>query len=44
MRGFRGDTDLGERIKCDLWYLEKWSVLLDFHIMLLTFIKRDNAS
>ena len=44
VRGFRGDTDLGERIKCDLWYLENWSVLLDFHIMLLTFIKRDNAA
>ena len=44
VRGFRGDTDLGERIKCDLWYLENWSVLLDFHIMLLTFINRDNAS
>jgi exopolysaccharide biosynthesis polyprenyl glycosylphosphotransferase len=44
VRGFRGDTDLGERIKCDLWYLENWSLLLDFHIMLLTFIKRDNAA
>ena len=44
VRGFRGDTDMGERIKCDLWYLENWSVLLDFHIMFLTFIKRDNAS
>ncbi len=43
VRGFRGDTDLGERIKCDLWYLENWNLLLDFHIMLLTFIKRDNA-
>jgi exopolysaccharide biosynthesis polyprenyl glycosylphosphotransferase len=44
VRGFRGDTDMGERIKCDLWYLENWSLLLDFHIMFLTFIKRDNAS
>ncbi len=44
VRGFRGDTDLGERIKCDLWYLENWNLLLDFHIMLLTFIKRDNAA
>lgn len=44
VRGFRGDTDLGERIKCDLWYLENWNPLLDFHIMLLTFIKRDNAA
>ena len=44
VRGFRGDTDLGERIKCDLWYLENWNPLLDFHIMLLTFIKRNNAA
>ena len=44
VRGFRGDTDLGERIKCDLWYLENWNLLLDFHIMLLTFIKRENAA
>jgi len=44
VRGFRGDTDLGERIKCDLWYLENWNPLLDFHIMVLTFIKRDNAA
>jgi exopolysaccharide biosynthesis polyprenyl glycosylphosphotransferase len=44
VRGFRGDTDLGERIKCDLWYLENWNPLLDFHIMLLTFIKRENAA
>ncbi len=44
VKGFRGDTDLGERIKCDLWYLENWNPLLDFHIMLLTFIKRENAA
>lgn len=41
--GFRGDTDLTERIKCDLWYLENWSPLLDIQIMFLTFFKRDNA-
>ncbi len=44
VRGFRGDTDLGERIKCDLWYLENWSLPLDFQIMFLTFVKRDNAA
>jgi exopolysaccharide biosynthesis polyprenyl glycosylphosphotransferase len=44
VNGLRGDTDLGERIKCDLWYLENWNLLLDFQIMLLTFIKRDNAA
>jgi exopolysaccharide biosynthesis polyprenyl glycosylphosphotransferase len=43
VQGWRGDTDLGERIKCDLWYLENWNVMLDMEIMLLTFFKRDNA-
>lgn len=43
VKGWRGDTDLGERINCDLWYLENWSVMLDFQIMFLTFFKRENA-
>jgi exopolysaccharide biosynthesis polyprenyl glycosylphosphotransferase len=43
INGLRGDTDLGERIQCDLWYLENWSLWLDLQIMLLTFFKRDNA-
>lgn len=43
VNGLRGDTDLGERIQCDLWYLENWSLWLDFQIMMLTFFKRDNA-
>lgn len=43
VKGLRGDTDLSERIKCDLWYLENWSLLLDLQIMFLTFFKRDNA-
>lgn len=43
INGLRGDTDLGERIKCDLWYLENWSLWLDIQIMALTFFKRDNA-
>jgi exopolysaccharide biosynthesis polyprenyl glycosylphosphotransferase len=43
VNGLRGDTDLGERIKCDLWYLENWNLFLDFQIMFLTFIKREHA-
>lgn len=43
INGYRGNTDLTERIKCDLFYIENWNFLLDFQIMLLTFIKRDNA-
>lgn len=43
VKGLRGDTDLTERIKADIWYLENWYMLLDFQIMFLTFFKRDNA-
>lgn len=43
VNGLRGDTDLAARIRHDIWYLEHWSVLLDFQIMLMTFFKRDNA-
>lgn len=43
VKGLRGDTDLTERIKCDLWYLENWNPMLDVQIMMMTFIKRDNA-
>lgn len=43
IKGLRGDTDLAARIRADIWYLENWSLALDFKIMLLTFFKRDNA-
>lgn len=43
VNGLRGDTDLVERIKCDLYYIENWKFLWDFQIMVLTFFKRDNA-
>lgn len=43
VNGLRGDTDLAERIKCDLWYLENWSLTLDFQIMFMTFLRRENA-
>lgn len=43
VNGWRGDTDLVERVRCDLYYLENWNVLLDFQIMIQTFFKRDNA-
>jgi len=39
VNGLRGDTDLTERVKYDLWYLEHWSVLLDIQIILMTFWK-----
>ena len=43
IKGLRGDTDLGERIRADIYYLENWSLMLDFQIMLMTFLRRDNA-
>ena len=43
VNGLRGNTDLGERIKYDLHYIERWNLLLDFQIMLLTFFKTENA-
>jgi exopolysaccharide biosynthesis polyprenyl glycosylphosphotransferase len=41
--GWRGNTSLEERIRFDLWYVENWSVGLDFRIMLMTFVKQKNA-
>lgn len=43
VNGWRGNTDLEQRIRHDIWYVENWSVLLDFRILLLTFFKRKNA-
>ena len=43
VNGWRGDTDLDERIRHDIWYLENWSLWLDCRIMIQTFIRRENA-
>ena len=43
INGLRGDTSLTERVRYDLYYLENWSVVFDFNIMLLTFFKKENA-
>ena len=43
VNGLRGDTDLSERVRFDLHYIENWNVLFDFQIMFLTFFKRENA-
>ncbi len=43
VNGLRGDTDLSERVRYDLHYIENWNVLFDFQIMILTFFKRENA-
>jgi len=43
VNGLRGNTDLGERIKYDLYYLENWSLAFDFKILLKTISARENA-
>jgi lipopolysaccharide/colanic/teichoic acid biosynthesis glycosyltransferase len=43
VNGLRGNTDIGERIKYDLYYLEHWSLAFDFKIILKTFFSRQNA-
>jgi len=36
VNGLRGDTSIAERTKYDLWYIENWSLWLDFKILLRT--------
>jgi len=40
VHGFRGATEdskkMGKRVEFDVWYIENWSLLLDFKIILLT--------
>jgi exopolysaccharide biosynthesis polyprenyl glycosylphosphotransferase len=43
VNGFRGDTDLSERIRCDIYYIENWSPILDIQIMLMTFLRWEGA-
>lgn len=43
INGLRGDTDLTERIKADLYYIEHWNLWLDLQIMVMTFFKRHGA-
>ena len=43
VNGLRGNTDLNERIKYDLYYLENWSLAFDFKILMKTINARENA-
>jgi Undecaprenyl-phosphate glucose phosphotransferase len=46
VNGLRGDTSIEERTKYDVYYVENWSLLFDFKIMLMTivqFFKGENA-
>lgn len=39
VNGYRGDTSIAKRIECDLYYIENWTVGMDFKIIFLTFFK-----
>jgi Undecaprenyl-phosphate glucose phosphotransferase len=39
IHGYRGDTSIEERLRYDLEYIQRWSLLLDVRILLLTLIK-----
>jgi lipopolysaccharide/colanic/teichoic acid biosynthesis glycosyltransferase len=43
VNGFRGNTSLEERINYDLFYIENWSLMFDFKILLMTFLPPKNA-
>jgi Undecaprenyl-phosphate glucose phosphotransferase len=42
VNGLRGDTSIVDRTKYDLWYVENWSILLDFKIIFLTLFRWPN--
>jgi lipopolysaccharide/colanic/teichoic acid biosynthesis glycosyltransferase len=39
VNGWRGNTSIEKRIEYDLYYIENWSVSLDFKILWLTLLK-----
>jgi exopolysaccharide biosynthesis polyprenyl glycosylphosphotransferase len=43
VNGLRGDTDLGERIRYDIFYIENWTLILDVQIMFMTFFRWKGA-
>jgi len=36
VQGWRGNTSLRHRLRCDLWYISHWSIGLDLRILLMT--------
>jgi len=43
VNGWRGNTSVEERTKCDIFYIENWSVLFDLKILLRTLVANKNA-
>ncbi len=39
INGWRGNTSIRKRIECDLYYIENWSLKLDFNILIKTLFK-----
>lgn len=39
VNGLRGDTSIEQRIECDLYYIENWTLGFDIKIMLLTIFR-----
>ena len=42
VNGYRGNTSLKKRIEHDLYYIENWTLGLDFKIIVMTFLKGFN--
>lgn len=40
VNGWRGDTSIEKRVRCDIHYLENWSFWLDMKIIWLTVFGR----
>lgn len=43
VNGWRGNTSLEQRIRFDIWYIEKWSIPMDVRILFMTFLPQKNA-
>ena len=47
VHGWRGDTSIHERVEHDLYYVQRWSFLLDLRILLMTLVRsarRDSSA